>query len=162
MADFSSLVGVVGALAGVGLGSWLASRSQRALLRESRRQARIDARESAYSEYLSTHRQFRRYIMTESVKIRLIERTPGVRATPVIDAAGRYWELVENATARLEIVAGDRIPRNVWHAIRVSLYDIAIARAHCGPGEVPDEIVEAARIADREFVRAVREELLAS
>jgi hypothetical protein len=162
MADLSALVGAAGALVGVGLGAWLTARAQRSLLREYHRQAHIDAQKLAYSEFLSTHRQFRRYIMTEPVKVRLIERAPGVPPTPVIDNVARYWESIENATAKMEIVGADGIPYDVWHAVRASFYDIARARANYELGEVPEEIVEAARAAEREFVRAVREDLLAS
>ena len=76
MQDLSAIAGTVGALVGVVLGGWLTARSQRTLLKESQRQTGIQARESAYSDFLVAYRRFRRFLMTESAEVRLVER-PG-------------------------------------------------------------------------------------
>jgi hypothetical protein len=160
MVDLTVLAGTVGALGGVALGSWLTARSQRTLLRESHLQARIEARELAYSEFLGAYRQFRRYIMNEPVNIRLVERSSGRPAVPIIDGSAHYWEAVENATARLVLLAGDRMSPDIWNAVRLAFYDIARARAIHEPGAVPDEIIHASRSAEYDFARVAREDLL--
>jgi hypothetical protein len=162
MMNLSIVFGTVGALAGVVLGAWLTGRSQRALLKESHRQAAITARETAYSEFLAAYRQFRRFVQTEPVKVQLVHRRSGRQSIPVIAQAGIHWEAVENATAKLEILAGDRMSHEVWRTVIDRFYDVARARASCEPGEVPDEIVASARAAETQFAHAARQDLMKS
>lgn len=162
MLDPSTFIGTAGALVGVGLGGWLTGRSQRAVLKESHHQMAIAARESAYSDFLAAHRQFRRFLQTEPVEVRLVPRTSGRSSVPVIAQAATYWEAVENATARLAIIVGDRIPDEAWRGVVDAFYDIARARASCQPGGVPDEIISSARAAELRFAQAAREELTSS
>ena len=83
------------------LGAWGAARSQRTLLKETQRQSAVQARESAYTEFLVAYRRFRRFLMTEPVEVRLVERPEGEKAAPLIDKAGDYWESVDSARASL-------------------------------------------------------------
>ena len=128
MQDLSAIAGTVGALVGVVLGGWLTARSQRTLLKESQRQSGIQARESAYSDFL----------------------------------VANHWEAVDSARARLELLAGDRIPSDTWWKVHRSFMAIARVRATCGPGEVPDELVHAAATAEAQFIQAAREDLIRS
>jgi hypothetical protein len=138
------------------------ARSQRTLLKESERQSGIQARESAYSDFLVAYRRFRRFLMTEPAEVRLVERPEGEKAAPLIDGAGNYWEAVDTARARLELLAGDRIPSDTWWKVHRSFMAIARVRATCGPGEVPDELVHAAHTAETQFIQAAREDLIRS
>jgi len=158
----STIAGTVGALVGVILGGWLTARSQRTLLKESQRQSAIQARESAYTEFLVAYRRFRRFLMTEPTGVRLVGRPGGEKAAPLIDGAGGYWESVDSSRARLEILAGDRIPSDTWWNVHHSFMAIARMRATCGPGEVPDELIHAAASAEADFIQAARDELIAS
>jgi hypothetical protein len=162
MQDLSAIAGTVGALAGVVLGGWLTARSQRTLLKESQRQSGIQARESAYSDFLVAYRRFRRFLMTEPTAVRLVERPEGRKAAPLIDGAGNHWEAVDSARARLELLAGDRIPSDTWWKVHNSFMAIARIRATCGPGEIPDELINAAYTAERQLIQAAREDLIRS
>lgn len=162
MQDWSVVAGTVGALVGVVLGGWLTARSQRTLLKESHRQSGLQARESAYSEFLVAYRSFRRFLMTESAEVRLVERPGGKKAAPLIDGAGNYWEAVDSARARLELLAGDRIPSDALWDVHRSFMAIARFRATCGPGEVPDELIHAAAVAETQFIQAARDDLIRS
>ena len=157
-----AVVGTVGALVGVALGAWGAARSQRTLLKETQRQSAVQARESAYTEFLVAYRRFRRFLMTEPVEVRLVERPEGEKAAPLIDKAGDYWESVDSSRASLEILAGDRIPRDKWRNVHYAFMAIARARAACGPGQIPDDLIHAAAAAETEFIQAARDELIKS
>ena len=130
-------------------------------LKESHRQAGIAARETAYAEFLSSHRQFRRFIQTEPVKVTLVER-PGKLPVPVIERSASYWEAAESTGARLETLAGERVPRDIWHGVIRAFDDVARARASCGPGEVPDEIILRCQAAEKTFADAARQDLIKS
>jgi hypothetical protein len=162
MQDLSAIAGTVGALVGVVLGGWLTARSQRTLLKESQRQAGLQARESAYSDFLVAYRSFRRFLMSESAEVRLVERPGGEKAAPLIDGAGNHWEAIDTARARLELLAGDRIPSETWWEVHRSFMAIARVRATCGPGEVPDELMHTATTAETQFIQAAREDLIRS
>jgi hypothetical protein len=162
MQDFSAIAGTLGALVGVILGGWLTARSQRTMLKESQRQSGVQARESAYSEYVVAYRRFRRFLMTEPTHVQLVKRPQGEKAAPLIDGAVSYWEAVDGARAKLELLAGDRIPSDIWWNVHRCFMAIARVRATCGPGEVPDELVHAANTSETAFIRAAREELVES
>jgi hypothetical protein len=159
---WSTVVGTVGALVGVILGAWWTARSQRTLLKETQRQSAVQARESAYTEFLVAYRRFRRFLMTEPVKVRLVERPEGEKAAPLIDGAADYWESVDSSRATLEILAGDRIPSDTWWNVHYAFMAIARARAACGPGEIPDDLIHAASTAEKAFIQAARDELIKS
>ena len=125
MQDLSAMAGTAGVLVGVVLGGWLTARSQRTPLKESQRQSGIQARESAYSDFLVAYRRFRRFLMTEPAEVRLVERPEGRKAAPLIDGAGNHWDAVDSARARLELLAGDRIPGDTWRKVTRSVMDIA-------------------------------------
>jgi hypothetical protein len=162
MADLSVLIGTIGALAGVGLGSWLAARSQRDLLRDSHLLASISSREASYGEFLAVSRQFRRFLMTQPTKVRIIERANDQRSTPVIDGSKDYWEALDAAFSKLAILAGDRAPHRAASEVLDSIYEIASARAIYTEGEVPDEIIMLGRTAENRFAKAARDDLIES
>jgi hypothetical protein len=162
MQDLNAIAGTVGALVGVVVGGWLTARSQRTLLKETQRQSGIQARESAYSDFLVAYRGFRRFRMHEPATVRLVERFGGRKAAPLIDGAGSHWEAVDSARARLELLAGDRISSDTWWAVHRSVMDIARSRGTCGPGEIPDELIHAAAAAETQFIQAARQDLIRS
>ena len=159
MQDLSAILGAVCALAGVALGGWLTARSQRTMLQASHREANVRARESAYSEFIVAYRKFRRFLMTEPGEVRLVERAGGKKAAPLINGARDYWEAVEHARAKLELLAGDRIPQDMRRNVHQCFMAIARVRASCGPGEIPDSLVEAAQAAESAFLQAARKDL---
>jgi hypothetical protein len=162
MEALSTIVGTIGALVGVVLGGWWTAHSQRTLLKESQRQSAIQARESAYTEFLVAYRQFRRFLMNEATEVRLVGRPGGEKTAPLIDGAGIYWASIDSSRARLEILAGDRIPSDTWWNVHRSFMAIARSRATCGPGEIPDELIHAASTVEAEFIQAARDELIKS
>jgi hypothetical protein len=162
MQAISTIVGTVGALVGVILGACWTARSQRTLLKESQRQSAIQARESAYTEFLVAYRRFRRFLMNEATEVRLVERPGGEKAAPLIDGAGDYWASIDSSRATLEILAGDRIPSDTWWNVHRSFMAIARVRATCGPGEIPDQLIHDAAAAEAEFIQAARDELIMS
>jgi hypothetical protein len=159
MADLTVLIGTVGALAGVGLGSWSTARYQRALFRDTHRLANVTARESAYQDFLTTARQFRRFMMTQPMTVRLIERPGGRPSTPVIDDPGTHWEDLDAAQAKLAILAGDREINSVASEVTDAIYSLIRARASYTQGEIPDEIIALGRDAEKKFARTAREDL---
>jgi hypothetical protein len=159
MMDLSMLLGVAGALGGVGLGAVLTDRSQRALFRESRRSEEKQARESAYVEYLSVYRSFRSYLMTENITVKVVERPDG-SSTPVVSGSTRYWRAVATARARLHIIAD--ADTEIFHAaesVKDALDAVAKARATYGPGEIPMATLNRLRQAELEFARVARIDL---
>ena len=162
MEALSTIAGTIGALGGVILGVWLTARSQRNLLKESQRLSAVQARETAYTEYLVAYRRFRRFLMTEPIEVNLVGRPGGEKAAPLIDGAGGYWDSIDSARARLEILAGDRIPRDTWRKVHRAFMAIARVRASCGPGEIPDEMIDSAAAAEAEFIQTARDELILS
>ena len=157
--DFSVLLGVLGALLGVVLGAVLSDRSQRSLLRESRRSEQRQARESAYVEFLAVYRSFRSYLMSEEITVRVVERADG-RPLPVISGSNRYWDAVAVARARVHIVAGINTQvYEVAESVKDALDTVAVARATHGPGEIPLSTLDVLRRAELEFARAARMDL---
>jgi len=79
----------------------------------------------ATRQFLVAYRTFRRFLMTEPVEVRLVERP-------------------------------------AWWNVHRTFMAIACARATCGPGEVPDELIHAASAAETQFIKAAREDLIKS
>ena len=158
MVDISVAIGVTGTLLGVVLGSVLGAWSQRRLLKETHARSDRADRLAAYVEFLTAFRQFRKYILTEDVKIQLKART-GQMTVPVIPGSHSYDEAIEAARSRLEILAGDRPVWTAGKEVASSLNAIAQARAHFPVGEVPDDIVLSARDIERKFAKLASEDL---
>jgi hypothetical protein len=156
--DLDVVLGMAGTLIGVGLGGMLGARSQRRLLQDSHALTQRAARESIYVEYLSAYRQFRRFVMTEPVHIQLVPRA-GHPDVPVIPGSHPYWEAVEAARARLDIVAGHKPIWAVGERLADCLSDIARAQATHPPGQIPDTTIAKALDAEREFAQAARTDL---
>jgi hypothetical protein len=161
--DTAVIVGTVGTLVGVALGSWITAASQRGLAREANRRDATRARESSYVEYLAAFRNFRRFVQAEATTVRIVERPedPG-RRTPVIADSIRHWEAVENAKARMYIVAAGKPVLASMKKVEDAFYDIAEARAEYGVGAIPDSIVTSARAAETAFSRAAHDDLQAT
>ena len=160
--DLTGVAAGLFALSGVGLGSWLSTRSQRTLLIENHRRETQRAREDACVRFLVAFRQFRSFLMTEPAVVRVVkaEGQTDDQGTPVVEGATRYWEAMREATARLEILMGPRSPvrvesRNVF----VAISHVARARASCGPGEISGSIIKLAQEAEEAFADVVRQEL---
>jgi hypothetical protein len=120
------------------------------------------AREAAYVDLLAAHRQFRRFILTSPDGVRLVDVAEGGPPTPVIDGADSQWDVLETATARLQIIAAGATPevRKAAARLRRAMYDLARARAKAGaPGAVPHEAVLMAREAEEDFARAGQADL---
>jgi len=155
-----AFLGVFGALLGVALGGWLSTRGEAKLLQEAHQEADRQFRANAYIEYLTVHRRFRRFLLTETVQVKLVRHVGrGNGNTPVIDDSTAHWEAVERARSTLEIwpSANNLMPRA--GDVTAALYDVARARASCAPGEVPMPIVDVARKAEHEFAQAARVDL---
>jgi len=138
----------------------LTGRTQQRMKMHDQRAERQRGRETVYVEFLAAHRQFRRFLMTENVSVTLVVSAEYPEPVPVIDGAGRYWESAEMAYARVQLVAGGTAVDKAARAVRAcSVYGIARARAHHGPGSVPRDVVRSARDAEDAFVEAAQMDL---
>jgi hypothetical protein len=61
-------------LAGVLLGAILSAHSQKVLMRQAHREARVAALSAGFADYLSAYRRFRRFILTEASTVRPVPR----------------------------------------------------------------------------------------
>ncbi len=156
--DPGVIVATAGTLVGVGLGSWLSGRSQREAARESQREADVERREAAYVEFMAAYRVFRRFVIAGTTSVTL-SLQDGVKPYPVIEGSEAYWERVEAARARLDLLAGDTPLSKAGRDLADAFYDVARARAEHPAGAVPRPIVRAVRAAEREFARIAREDL---
>jgi phage-related protein len=156
--DWGVTTGLLGGLGGVALGAWLSDRSQRRLLRESHRIDVEQRREEAYVAFLAAYRQFRRFLQTEPVGIRLIP-VSGQPDVPVVENSTQQWEVAEGAYARVQILASGTPVDMAARAVGQSILEIARARAVHPPGAVPSEIVDAARNAEFAFAAAAQEDI---
>jgi hypothetical protein len=152
-------LGTAGALLGVLLGGWLAGRSATSLQRLRGQEASAERLEAACVEFLSAYRQFRRFLQTQPLTVELVGEKVHARGIPVINGAAKYWEAVESATAHIQILSASAVLARAIDQVRRSFYDLARARTTAGPGDVPDETVQAAKRAELQFAQAVQEEL---
>jgi hypothetical protein len=160
--DVTALVGVLGALGGVVLGSLLSSRSQMRMQREARAHALIDAKRTAYVEYLSTLRQFRRFILhLDPQRISVVEGSGSPRgAIPIIDGADSYWDAVERARSQLWIAAGyNSAVREASDKVMDAIYVIAREQATHPIGALPATVIDISRHAEQDFARVAHQDL---
>jgi hypothetical protein len=150
-----SIVTVAGALAGVGLGAWLTSRSQRGeWLRQAHREDLHELR-NAYVELLSAYRQFRRYLLAEAPSVALVPVDgDSSRPTPVIAGAFDRWQALEVAEVKLLMLGPSEAARAAAADTRTALYALARARAGLDPGAVQREPIERMRDCERALAEA--------
>ncbi len=146
-------------LAGVWLGAILGSRGQRALMKQAQGEARITALSAVFADYLSAYRTFRRYVLTEAPTVQLVSRGEPGRITEVIEGSRHYWDLVDHAMANLSIHCRDSTVLDKAKGVRDEFWKIANARASHGIGDVPDQIVKAAKDAEDAFATAANAHL---
>jgi hypothetical protein len=140
--NFSLLIGTAGALAGVGLGSWLSARAQHALFQENRRQAMRQSQLDACIAFLEAYRKLVRFIL--------------------IEAQNPLFEERNAADARLTAIISSSSPiRLAANVLNVAFRQLVHARAEFGYGGVPVEIVSGLRAAEDQFSHAVYEQLVA-
>lgn len=163
--NFTAFVGVFGALGGVALGSLLSSRSQMRMQQQARAHALIDAKRIAYIEYLSTLRQFRRFILhLEPHRIRVVEGSGSPRGSiPIIDGADSHWDAVEKARSQLWIVAGyDSVVREASDRVMDAIYVITREQAAYPAGALPATVIDISRHAEQDFARLAHQDLTGS
>ena len=163
--DVTALVGALGALGGVALGSLLSSRSQMRMQRQARAHALIDARRAAYVEYLSTLRQFRRFILhSDPHRISIVEGSESPRGPiPIIDGAGSHWEAVERARSQLWIAAGyDSAVREASDKVMDAIYVVAREQAAHPAGALPAVVIDISRRAEQDFARVAHQDIMGS
>ncbi|MEE6274560.1 hypothetical protein V2J56_14515 [Georgenia sp. MJ206] len=158
--DVGIVAAALGALVGVALGALLTYLAQKALLERGHVLACGVSREDAYVEYLGAYRQFRTVLLTQEVAVRLVPRDDDASANVAVVDEAASWEVVEQATARLLIVAADnQVVLAAATAVRHALKDIAKARATCRPGAVPTRLVKQAKDAEIAFARVAQADL---
>ena len=159
--NFSLLIGTVGALAGVGLGSWLSARAQRALFRENRRQSMRQSQLDACITFLEAYRKLTRFVLIEAQHVKLVIRKYDQQSHPQIDDQTPLFEERNAADARLTAVISNDSPiRMAADALNVAFRQLVHARAEHGHGGVPTEIVSGLRGAEDRFSQAVYEQLV--
>lgn len=160
--DITALVGVLGTIIGVGLGSLLSIRSQAHMQQQARLHALIDAKRAAYVEYLSTLRQFRRFILhLDPNQITVVEGSGSPRGSiPIIEGSDSHWDAVERARSRLWIVAGFDSPvREASDRVMDALYVIAREQAAHPAGALPAVVIDVSRNAEQDFARVAYRDL---
>jgi hypothetical protein len=150
-----TVINALGVLAGVALGAILSARAQRRAWRSQEVERSAQERRWIYAEFLAAARLWRAAVMNPDARI--VEASTFSRQ--------RHADGGEAAidTLRLRIEVGliahstqtTRQARSVFQAIR----GLAEARAKHLVGQVPDEVVEACRRAERAFATVVRAEL---
>jgi hypothetical protein len=159
--NFSLLIGTVGALAGVGLGSWLSARAQRALFHENRRQSMRQSQLDACITFLEAYRKLTRFVLIEAQHVKLVIRKYDQQSHPQIEDQTPLFEERNAADARLTAVISNDSPiRMAADALNVAFRQLVHARAEHGHGGVPTEIVSGLRGAEDRFSQAVYEQLV--
>lgn len=142
-------------LVGVAFGSVLGARSQKFALAATQRDSSMRAAATAMADYLSAYRKFRRYVIAEAPSVRLVTRGDDpLRVTEVIEGSRHYWDLVDQATATLNIQCRDQNVLSAAADIRNNFWTVANARADHEIGAVPDAVVKAAKQAEDRFASA--------
>ncbi len=155
--DFSLLIGTVGALAGVGLGSWLSARAQRALFHETMRQSQLDA----CIQFLEAYRKLTNFVLIEAQSVKLVTRKYDQQSHPQIDDQTPLFEERNAADARLATVISSGSPiRMAADALNSAFRELVHARAEHGYEGVPTEIVIRLRRAEDRFSRSVYDQLV--
>ena len=159
--DPTAVLGVVGTLFGVGLGSWLSAKTQRQQQDRLLREAVLEAKREAYIEYLATMRRFRRFILHRRPdQVRLADSGGPRGLIPFIEGDESYWDAVEDARSRLWIMAGyNSEVRTASDKIMDALYAVAREKGQASDGPVPVTVIDESRMAERDFVDAVRRDL---
>jgi hypothetical protein len=158
--DLGIASGVLGALCGVVVGSWLSDRSQRRLQRAAQRHEYLRRREEIFLDFLVAYSQMRRLLMSSPVTVRLSAAPAGrPHGTPVIDGATSAWDVLERANSGLQLVASgtpvDAAAREAMHDV----FRLARLRTTLGPGEMPQQAVdESGQIVTR-YIRAATDDL---
>jgi hypothetical protein len=159
--SFSLLVGTVGALAGVVLGSRLSAHAQRALSQENRRQAIRQSQLDACISFLEAYRKLTRFVLTEAQDVELVTRKYDNQSHPKINDQTPLFEERNAADARLTtMISRDSAIRVAAEVLNVEFRQLVHARAEHGYGGVPTETVGALRTAEDEFSQAVYEQLV--
>jgi hypothetical protein len=160
--NFSLLIGTAGALAGVGLGSWLSARAQHALFQENRRQAMRQSQLDACIAFLEAYRKLVRFILIEAQNVKLVMRNYDQQNHPQIEDQTPLFEERNAADARLTAIISSSSPiRLAANVLNVAFRQLVHARAEFGYGGVPVEIVSGFRSAEDQFSHAVYEQLVA-
>jgi len=151
--NLSLLIGTVGALAGVGLGSWLSARAQRGLFIENRREAMRQTQLDACITFLEAYRKLTRFVLDDADEVTLV-RHPAVegRTYPQIEDEGPLFEERDAAEARLRaLVSGESPVRLAAGALAAAYFDMARARAQFGRDHVPSQILRDLRAVEDHF-----------
>lgn len=160
MASVDAWTGVVGAVAGVLVGSLVTAWTQRALLKEGHRREDQRAMVDACVSLLTAYRSFRGYVITAAPDVRVLTTPEGERF-PLVDDARTYYDATQEATARVMLLCAHN--EAVLAAMR-EVYDTfeAVAIAKADDPVIPEEVIAAARTAEVEFGRIVHRELINS
>jgi hypothetical protein len=156
--DAASVLAALAALGGVGLGAWLSSRQQQAMLRAADDRATRQARERAYINFLAAYRQFRRFLLANPGNVTLLPGPEGQQVAKIADSA-EYWRAVDEAFANIELLAGPGAIRQEAKSVGKALWKLAESCAQHPPGQIPNEDVDRCREAERRFAEAARREL---
>jgi hypothetical protein len=129
---------------------------------QARAHVLIDAKRTAYVEYLSTLRQFRRFVLhLDPDRISIVEGSGSPRGSiPIIDGADSYWDAVEKARSQLWIAAGyDSAVREASEKMMDAVYVIAREQAAHPAGAVPAVVIDISRHAEQDFARVAHKDL---
>jgi hypothetical protein len=156
LSAITAMIGVLGALGGVVVGSMLSSRAQRELLRAAHRREDRQVRENAYVAFLANYRRFRHFVLTEALEVTVVTDSLA-RGVPLIKDSQEHADAIHEATARLYLLEGEDTPviRAVL-AVQMAFDDLARARATHPSGAIPLPAVQAAREAEKQFTRAAQ------
>ncbi|HET7477122.1 MAG TPA: hypothetical protein VFJ97_14010 [Dermatophilaceae bacterium] len=113
--------------------------------------------QEAYVTFLASHRQFRRFLITERMAVELVS-VEGEEVA-VIDGATERWEALDNTYARVQLLVGETVVDDAARALGLAVRQIAAARGRHGPGQVPGDVLRACWAAENAFADAARADL---
>ena len=146
-------------LVGVVLGGLMTSLTQRRTHDVTIRLELLRSRESACVDLLSAVRRYRRFLMYSDPAIEEIAATSDSKGTVIVAGRIEYDALVDEAYARILIVArSDKIVAAAKE-LTTHLNEFVRIRARYGKGMIPNEVIRNSREAEESFASLVRTEL---
>jgi hypothetical protein len=150
-----SLISTLGVLAGVALGAILSARAQTRVWHLEATERSIQERRRIYAELLTAARVWRATVMSPDARIVDVSTFSKSRHADGGDAALSTLRLrIEVGLVAQQLETG-RCARALFMAVR----GLAVARGETPAGQVPDEVIDECRKAERAFAAAASAEL---
>jgi hypothetical protein len=155
-----TVLGITGALAGVALGAWFSSRNERWRVREAYRREDHQARVRACINFLTEFRRVRVFLLTSQIDVVLQPGASPDSEVAFVRGAPAITDAMQSVVAELRLLEGGETPiYQAAAAVQAAARQMFLARSRQPEGPLPVSVVEAAREAERAFVRVAHQEL---